>query len=258
MSKTLALHNLLRDLFNGSELHRFLVYRYGIELAAALPRGDTGLDDFIFQTILLMHRRGALDRQFFDQLQQERPRRAMEIECVMRGFLDELPRGDAPGLPEGWDLAGNTPKHYSAEVCHEQYESLYLRRYHLGDGFGTIMQRFQAKNYRKTRLRLSASIRTNEVRGWVGMWMRIDGRHGVLGFDNMETRALLGTQPWTLCTIVLDVPRSAWTIYFGFLMEGDGHAWARAFRFDRVDRSIPRTGKRKNPMTDAIEPQNLF
>ena len=55
-------------------------------------------------------------------------------------------------------------------------------------GFGTLMQQIDAADYRGRRVRLSGLSKAAAVAGWAGLWMRVDGRRGVLAFDNMQSR----------------------------------------------------------------------
>ena len=55
-------------------------------------------------------------------------------------------------------------------------------------GFGTLMQSFKADAYCSRRVRLSGFLRSEDVRNWAGLWMRVDGAKGeVLAFDNSRT-----------------------------------------------------------------------
>jgi len=50
---------------------------------------------------------------------------------------------------------------------------------------------------------LSGYIKSEDVNGWSGMWMRIDGESNQqLGFDNMRDRAIKGTTDWKIYVIV--------------------------------------------------------
>ena len=66
-----------------------------------------------------------------------------------------------------------------------------------GSGAGTMMQSISAEAYRGKRLRFTAVLKTRDVDGWTGLWMRVEkpDRHGA--FDNMQQRPLRGTTEWT-------------------------------------------------------------
>jgi erythromycin esterase len=79
---------------------------------------------------------------------------------------------------------------------------------------------------RGKHLRLSGWIKTSAItRGWAGLWARVDGPQGSLGFDNMQDRGLHGTTPWTPVAVEMDVPPEATGVVLGALLTGDGAAW---------------------------------
>jgi erythromycin esterase-like protein len=86
-------------------------------------------------------------------------------------------------------------------------------------------------------IRYTGYIRTQDVAdGFAGLWWRIDGKSGVLGFDNMHDRGPHGTTDWTHYTIELDVDQNATNINFGALLAGSGTAW-----FDGLEVTIDGT-----------------
>lgn len=107
-------------------------------------------------------------------------------------------------------------------------------------GFGTLMQSFKADAYRDKRVRFSAAVKTTDVTGWAGLWMRVDGpRHDKsLAFDNMEKRPITGTTDWQTYEVVLDVPAEATLISFGILVHGTGQAWISDVCFEVVNETV--------------------
>jgi C-terminal processing protease CtpA/Prc len=69
-------------------------------------------------------------------------------------------------------------------------------------------------------------LRTDDVTGFVGMWMREDGDNPALEFDNMQKRELKGTNDWSEYSIVLPVNPAAGQLFFGVFVAGTGTAWA--------------------------------
>ena len=54
-----------------------------------------------------------------------------------------------------------------------------------------------------------------EVKGWAGLWMRVDGKEKTgIAFDNMANRSIKGTTDWKTYEVVLDVPDDAEEIFF--------------------------------------------
>jgi len=149
---------------------------------------------------------------------------------------------------KGWFIAGSKPDSYEIGTVNdlERKEKVgYLKSTgKVKKGFGTIMQTFSAKNYLGKKLKLTGYIKTKDLTGWVGMWMRVDGpkKHS-LSFDNMGDRKIKGTTGWTKYEIVLEVPKSSTYISYGVLMEKTGEVWIDDLNFEEVKKSVTLTGK---------------
>jgi hypothetical protein len=150
----------------------------------------------------------------------------------------------------GWFKAGSDPDDYEmgtdTHVAYTGTSSGYIKSSKPEPkGFGTYMQMFDATEYRGKRLRLSAYIKSETIQKWAGMWMRVDRDQKPVAFDNMQDRAIKGTQPWTNHEIVLDVDPKATQIAFGILLEGKGTAWIDDLAFDVVTEQVPVTDMQK-------------
>jgi len=130
---------------------------------------------------------------------------------------------------KGWFKAGSDPEDYEigtdrTTVLHGM-PSGYIKSRVVARGFGTIMQMFRADSYVGKRIKLTASIRSEGVEGWAGLWLRVDGPESALSFDNMQDRPIKGTTGWTKYQIVLDAPTDSLYIAFGVLLNGNGQVW---------------------------------
>ncbi len=97
--------------------------------------------------------------------------------------------------------------------------------------FGTQMQCVSAANY-IGGVSINAYLRTEGLTSgsWAGVWGRVDGPNGaLLAFDNMSNRGVVGTTAWAPYGVTLSVPPTAVDICFGYLLTGDGTAWADDF-----------------------------
>ncbi|WP_141618652.1 AraC family transcriptional regulator [Myxococcus sp. AB036A] len=175
------------------------------------------------------------------------------------------PSEGAQKLPVGWYVTESAPKRYEAGVdssatC-EGNRSAYLRSLSLDEnGYGTFMQAFGAHDFRGKRLRFSGALRIKDVEGWAGLWMRVEGPDPKqpLAFDNMQSRALVGTAGCKRYDVVLDVPKEATTIMAGLIMSGTGQAWLDGVRFEVVDTSVPVTDLlASRPVVTAAGPSGL-
>ncbi len=163
-------------------------------------------------------------------------------------------RGQTP--PKGWIRAGMSPDDYEMAVDAKGGRNggpcAYIKaKTPDAKAFGTLMQTFDASEYKGNRLRLSGWVRSAAIAKWAGLWMRIDGPAAegnipaMLGFDNMQRRPITGTTPWKRYEVVLDVPQKATTVNFGILLEGAGQAWLDGLSFDVVGADVPVTDLRQ-------------
>jgi hypothetical protein len=129
--------------------------------------------------------------------------------------------------PSGWLLAGSKPKDFEVEVDavngYQGHASASLKcQQTTPDGFGTLMQSILANEYKGQKVRLSGFIKSDQVAGWAGLWLRVDQGKDVVAFDNMQDRPIKGTLSWQRYEVILEVPASATQISFGILMNGAG------------------------------------
>ncbi|CAG8508071.1 3631_t:CDS:10 [Diversispora eburnea] len=106
----------------------------------------------------------------------------------------------------------------------------------LSNFFGTMAQRFFPRDFLGKRLRLTSFVKSNNVTGWAGMWMRID-TNITQTLDNMYYRPITGTVDWKKYESILDVPNNTVSLLFGVLLSGDGEVWFNQFEFNTVDES---------------------
>lgn len=122
------------------------------------------------------------------------------------------------------------------------------------DFFGSLGQIVRAEDYRGKRVRFSAYVKTRDVSGrGAGLWMRVDGNGGVMAFDNMQSRPLLGTADWTRASVVLDVPVEAEGILFGLILASGGEAWIDDASLEVVGTDVPST----NTMEASPDPSKV-
>lgn len=151
-------------------------------------------------------------------------------------------------VPHPWFMGGERPGDYEfgllpSSAAHQNTRIVRLRRKGSGGtGFGTMMQSFNAGEYRGRRVRVHARLRSLDVGGWAGMWMRVDDTSGrTAAFDNMQDRALSGTTDWQSAAVVLDVTAHARSIHFGVLLTGGGAIDVTRLGFEEVDDSVAPT-----------------
>lgn len=187
--------------------------------------------------------------------------------CVLCASLgSKLSNAQSPiqtnNAPAGWFLAGSKPSSYQTSVDKTMTQSglpsAYLKSIvPVTDGFGTLMQEFSASDYVGKRVRLRTWVRSQDVEEWAGVWMRVDKEKTTVAFDNMQNRAINGTQPWKQYDVVLDVPQDATGIFFGILLHGSGEVWMNDVSFEVVGIDVPVTSQPPQAHSFPTHPTNL-
>jgi hypothetical protein len=148
--------------------------------------------------------------------------------------------------PTGWYVAGSKPAFYHAGIDPAQVHEGKPAAFFIGsapkvEGFGTLMQTILAGDYTGKRMRLRAWVRSQDVDGWAGIWMRVDRGKAVVAFDNMQARAIRGTSGWRSYDVVLDVAQDATEISFGALLNGGGELWLSGVSLEPVGKDVALT-----------------
>ncbi|WP_141239655.1 erythromycin esterase family protein [Croceivirga radicis] len=97
--------------------------------------------------------------------------------------------------------------------------------------FGCITYSIPA-NYVGDTIVLSGKIKYENVKGYVGLLMRIDGnsKKKSLAFKSMQNQKIRGTSDWKEYSIKLPFPANAKTIYVGGILGKKGVAWFDDFK----------------------------
>ncbi len=99
------------------------------------------------------------------------------------------------------------------------------------DKFACITYRIPA-NYTGDTISLTGRIKYENVKGFVGLLMRIDGLNAKksLAFESMQKLKIEGTNDWKAYTIKLPLSRDANAIYVAGILGGTGTAWFDDFK----------------------------
>ncbi len=149
----------------------------------------------------------------------------------------------------GWIITGSMPKLYSVLMDQENNynggKSVVIKskaEILEAGAFCTMFQQFKAAAYIGKRVRFSGYLKTEEVKEWGGIWMRMNSTTAdILKIDNMQDRPIKETTDWTYYSIVLDVPENSAIINIGLLLNGTGKLWASGLSFEVVDKSVSTT-----------------
>jgi hypothetical protein len=160
------------------------------------------------------------------RIRRQPPSRALNSGLAAILSFEVQPSG---GKPAGWSINPLETVFADDKVVHGGRWSARIERKSDSPGTFTYISRFIPMNFSGTSIELRGFLRTEDVSGFAGLWMREDGESGesrVLEFDNMEDRGLKGTTTWYEYSITLPVRPEAKRLLFGVIVTGTGKAWA--------------------------------
>jgi C-terminal processing protease CtpA/Prc len=153
-------------------------------------------------------------------------------------FNGNMEQSDSTGNPVGWDLTFDHSNTFDIKP-----DSLIKKqgKYSVSISSGNSKADYGAINFpihsgfHGTTLFLSGFIKTENVTGgWAGLWLRVDGTdYQVLGFDNMQSRGITGTNDWKQYWVQIPYKNKsdeALTINAGALLVGKGKIWVDSLR----------------------------
>ncbi|TDR24076.1 hypothetical protein [Flavobacterium cheniae] len=169
---------------------------------------------------------------------------AQELETIEKS-TEWMARGSKPESYEMGLLKNSTDKAQKVFTIRSIDEKI--------EGFGNLMQSSKPDLYLGKTIKMSGYVKSENVKSWAGLWMRIDYYNDkVLAFDNMQNRAIKGTNDWTKYEVVLFVPQDATDFSYGVLLDGTGQIWFKDIQLEIVDDSIPETGITKGRNSKSI------
>jgi hypothetical protein len=120
---------------------------------------------------------------------------------------------------------------------------------------GALGQMISAQNYLGQRVRFRARVRTEDVTGWAGLWLRVDRAGKSVAFYNSFDKPIKGTTNWQDRSVTLDVPGDADAIAFGVIDAGKGQVWIDSLALETVGSDVPvdhMPGKTSLPLTPSL------
>lgn len=101
----------------------------------------------------------------------------------------------------------------------------------MGHEFGSLMQRCPAGALAGRTVRLEGELRTGDVSGWAGLWLRADAAiEPNVFFDNMYNRPVIGTTNWTRYFIDAPLPAHTEWLNYGIVLAGSGTVYVDDIR----------------------------
>jgi hypothetical protein len=167
-------------------------------------------------------------------------------------------------VPKGWFIAGATPSDYEMGIDPGSGQgggnaATIKSKKDKAKSWATLMQDFNPGKYLAKRIKMTAYMKTKDVKTKAAFWLRVDqqGSRSAMSFDNMMNRPIKGTTDWTKYEIVLAVPPKASNIAYGALLGGPGQIWFDNFSFEVVDDATPTTNLTKDRDSQQAEPFNV-
>jgi len=167
-------------------------------------------------------------------------------------------------IPKGWFIAGATPSDYEMGIDPGSGQAggnaaTIKSKKDKAKSWATLMQDFNPGKYLAKKIKMTAYMKTKDVKTKAAFWLRVDqsGSRSALAFDNMMNRPIKGTTDWTKYEIVLAVPAKASNIAYGALLGGPGQIWFDNFSFEVVDDVTPTTNLTKDRDSQQAEPFNV-
>jgi hypothetical protein len=111
------------------------------------------------------------------------------------------------------------------------------------DFYAAPYQEFKATDYRGKRIEFAAYVRTRDVKGTAGLWFKANHNDDVVAFDDMDERALVGSNDWKKYAVVVNVPQNADAITIGVYLTGGGTVWFSGLSVLPVGDDVPLTAK---------------
>jgi len=146
-------------------------------------------------------------------------------------------------LPPAWFITGQSPAKFTAGIEQEPgIRGAKFLRNKADDpkAWAALAQTISAQNYVGQRIRFRAFVKTQDVSGWAGLWMRVDNRAGrSIAFYNSADRPIKGSTDWQERSVVLDVPQEGALIMFGVNNIGKGQVWIDRLGFETVGEDVP-------------------
>jgi C-terminal processing protease CtpA/Prc len=159
----------------------------------------------------------------------EDPRRTSLAPRLERSQLQSLLNFEMPqdgGAPAGWTASPSSTVFTDRSVVHGgQWSARISRSADSPAAFSNFRVHIPI-DFLGTTMELRGFLRTVDVKGFAGLWMREDGAVVKnLALDNMQSQRLDGTRDWTEYTIRLPLHPEARELAIGALLSGTGTVW---------------------------------
>jgi hypothetical protein len=140
---------------------------------------------------------------------------------------DSLPFSpkDNGTVPIGWFINPPDTVHLDNQVVHSDRWSARFDRDSTSTRTFSVITKSIPMDFAGGEIEIHGYLRTKDVTGYAGLWMREDGDGGTLKLENMSSQHVNGTHDWAEYAINLPIDSNARSLVFGVLLSGTGTLW---------------------------------
>jgi hypothetical protein len=154
---------------------------------------------------------------------------------------DWIPVADTPEptvtlapLPQGWTLGGSNAAEYAAGTCSGESWGGQASGALISTGFNFagsahLARSIDAAGYRGQRVRLTAKMKTVNVRSGASLWLNTTGTVPA----DMPVQ-VQGSADWRTVSVVTEIPADARQISFGAWMTGRGKVFVNGIQIEVI------------------------
>ncbi len=132
----------------------------------------------------------------------------------------------ADELAERWHGIKQGRAQLDEEIAHEGRRSIRIERGASSQGSFTALAMQLPIGFSGSKIELRGWLRTQDIRGFAGLWLRTNAGQRLLNLDNMGARNLNGTNDWAEFSVTVPLVPEADNMIFGALLNGTGKLWA--------------------------------
>src|SRR5262249_52952838 len=133
-------------------------------------------------------------------------------------------------FPSGWFGGPRETIFVDKDVVHSGRWSARLERTETSSAAVSTLTKWIPVDFAGKTIEWRGFLRSEDVSGFMGLWMREDVNGNTLAFASMQPLKIKGTNDWTEYSLALPVHLAAEQLYFGVLIDGTGKVWADDLR----------------------------
>jgi hypothetical protein len=167
---------------------------------------------------------------------------------IVQNSLPFAPK-DKATVPDGWFINPPDTVHLDNQVVHSGRWSARFDRDSASSRSFSVITKSIPVDFAGGELELHGFLRTKDVTGFAGLWMREDGDGQMLKLENMSSQHVNGTRDWAEYSINLPINPNARSLVFGVLLSGTGTLWVDDLRLLVDDKPIAQASPVKRAQT---------